>query len=40
MFAAVEGEVIILGIRMEYYYSPHPAAKLVRGHLKTCILYQ
>lgn len=24
IFAAVEGEIIVSGIRMEYYHSPHP----------------
>lgn len=32
IFAAVRDEVIISGIRMECYFSPHPIAELARQH--------
>lgn len=40
VLATIEDEVIISGIRMKCYYSPHPAAELVRGHQKIHIFYQ
>lgn len=38
IFGTVGDEVIISGMRIKYYFSPHLAAELAGEHLKVCIL--
>lgn len=38
IIGTIRDEAIISGIRMECYFSPHPAAELARRHIEIDIL--